>query len=175
MNQWTCPDFSFFHYFLLGLTFESLKELRVCHHEPKAKVVTIWLCFVWLVMITIWVIVIDVRCTIFVQVGSIMIMSIEVHKLSLVIRIFIWCWMWQGKRWETFFWTCAPIFKAIVVTLSQNVLWVVVCSLPQGHWNKWVLILSMKWSHLHCERWAIKRCGKPIQVCSVIRKCARDR
>ncbi len=130
--------------------------------------------FFWIDIITTCVVVIDVHCTIFVQVGLTMIMSIKVHKPSLVIKIFIQCLVWEGNRWETSFWTCVPLFKAIVATLSQSVLWVVVCSLPQGHWNKWVPRSSMIWSHLHHERWAIERCGKPRQICNVVRKWAKD-
>jgi hypothetical protein len=36
-----------------------------------------------------------------------------------------------------------------------------ICSFPQGHQSKWVLKLSMIWSHSHHERWATIGCGKP--------------
>jgi len=37
---------------------------------------------------------------------------------SLVIRISIHRQMWWGKRWDTSFWTCAPLSKAKVATVS---------------------------------------------------------
>ncbi len=59
--------------------------------------------------------------------------------------------------------------------ISRNVLWVIVCSFPQGHWSKLILKLSMVWSHWHCERCTIIRCGKPRWIHNVVRKWADDK
>ncbi len=39
------------------------------------------------------------------------------------------------------------IFKAIAVTIFRSVSWAIICSLPQGHQNKWVPRLLMVWPH----------------------------
>jgi hypothetical protein len=64
--------------------------------------------------------VVDVHCTIYVQVWSIMTLSIKVWKSSLMINISTCHRMWQRKRWETSFSICVLISKIIVVTISQN-------------------------------------------------------
>jgi hypothetical protein len=123
------------------------------------------------------VVVVDFHCTIFVRIESAMTTttSIKVWKPYLVIRISIHHQMWWGKRWETLFWTCAPLSKSIIMIISQSVLWVVVRSFPQGYQNKWVFKLSMVWSHWHYERWATIECGKLRHVCSVVRKWVEDK
>jgi hypothetical protein len=123
------------------------------------------------------VVVVDIHYTIFVQVESAMTTttSIKLQKPSLVIRISIHHQMWWGKKWENSLWTCAPLSKTIVMIIPQNVLWVVLCSLPQGHQSKWVPRLSMVWPHWHYERWATIECGKPRHVCSVVRKWVEDK
>ncbi len=102
--------------------------------------------FFWTTIIVACVVV-DIHCTIYVWVVLVITMSIKVQKLSLVIRISIRCWVWQGKRWETFHWTCAPFSKTTITIVFQSVLWVVICSFSQRHWNKWVLRSSMVWPH----------------------------
>jgi hypothetical protein len=102
-------------------------------------------------------------------------MSIKVQKLFWVIKMSTCCQMWRGKRWETSLWTCASLSKAIVAIVSQNVSWVIVCSLPQGQQNKWVPRSSMVWPHWHHERWTIVGCGKPRWVQNVVRKWVIDK
>jgi hypothetical protein len=94
---------------------------------------------------------------------------------KLVIRIFTHCKVWWGKRWETSFWTCAPLSKTIIATISWSVLWVVVRSLLQGHQSKWLHRSSMVWPHWHHERWATKGCCKPRQIHNVVRKWVDDK
>jgi hypothetical protein len=117
----------------------------------------------------------SICCTITMQVGSTMTTSIKVQKPYLVIRISIHHQVWQRKRWETSLSKCVPLFKTIVVVVSWNVSWAIVRSFPQGHWSKWVPKLSMVWPHWHHERWATIGCGKPRQVCNVIRKWVDDK
>ncbi len=103
--------------------------------------------FSWTNIIVTCVVVINVRYTIFVQVGLAMTMSIKLLKPFLMIKISIRHQVWQGKRWETSFWTCVPFFKTIVVIVSRNVSWVIIRSFPQGHRSKWILISLMVWPH----------------------------
>jgi hypothetical protein len=79
--------------------------------------------FSWATIITTCVVVVNVHCTIFVWVESTMMMSINIRKSSLVIRISIHHWVWQGKRWEASFKIFAPLSKVIVTTISQSVSW----------------------------------------------------
>jgi hypothetical protein len=61
-------------------------------------------------IVTISVVVVNVRCTISVQVGFAMTMSIKVRKSSLVIRISTCRQVWRKKRWETSFLnTCSTL------------------------------------------------------------------
>jgi len=101
--------------------------------------------------------------------------SIKVRKSCLVIKISIHRWVWQGKRWETSFETCAPLSKIIVAIISQNVLCIVVHSFTQGHQSKWVPRLSMVWPHWHNEIWTTVGCGKLKPVPSAQKKWVRDR
>jgi hypothetical protein len=46
----------------------------------------------------------------------------DVHQGSksfLVVRISTHCLVWWKKRWETSLWTCAPLSKTIVATISR--------------------------------------------------------
>ncbi len=131
--------------------------------------------FTWASIIVTCAIVVDVCYTISVRVGSTMIMSIKVRKLFLMRRISIRCWVWQGKRWEISFWTCAPFSKIIVAIVSRSVSWVVVCSLPQEHRNEWVRRSSMVWSHWHRKKGATIVCDKPKWVWGVVRKWIKDK
>jgi hypothetical protein len=87
-----------------------------------------------------------------------------------VIRISTHHWMWEGKRSETSFWTCAPLSKTIAMTISQSVSWPTVHSLLQRHQSKWVPWTLMVWPNWHRERWEIEKCEKPKRVHSVVRK-----
>ncbi len=53
--------------------------------------------------------------------------------------------------------------------------WVGAHSFLQGHRSKWVFRSSIVWPHLHRERWAIIGCGKPRQVCNVVKKWVNDK
>jgi hypothetical protein len=108
--------------------------------------------FTWASIIVTCAIVVDVCYTIYVRVGSTMIMSIKVRKLFMMRRISIRHWVWQGKRWEISFWTCVPFSKTIVAIVSRSVSWAVVCSLSQEHRNEWVRRSSMVWSHWHHKK-----------------------
>jgi hypothetical protein len=103
--------------------------------------------FSWVAIIVVCIIVVNVHYTIVVWIKLTMMTSIKVYKPFLVIRIFIHCRIWKRKRWETSFWTCVPFSKTLVPTISQNVLWVILCSFLHGHWNKWVPKSSMVWPH----------------------------
>jgi undecaprenyl pyrophosphate phosphatase UppP len=85
--------------------------------------------FSWVTIIVACVIIVDVHCTISVQIKSTMITFVKVQKPSLVIKISTHCWVWRRKRWKTSFLTHVPFSKAINVAISQSVSWVVVCSL----------------------------------------------
>jgi hypothetical protein len=89
--------------------------------------------FSWMTIVIACIVMDNAHCTIFKQVESIMITSIKVQKLFLVIKILTHCQMRWGRRWETSFCTCVPIFKTIVVTISQRISWVEVCSFLHGH------------------------------------------
>jgi hypothetical protein len=70
--------------------------------------------FSWTTIIATCVVVINVCCTIFVQIESTMTTSIKVRKPYLVIRISICRWVYWEKKWEISFWTCSPLSKTIV-------------------------------------------------------------
>jgi hypothetical protein len=106
-------------------------------------------------------------------VGSTMTMSIKVWKPSLI--IFTCHQVWQGKRWKTSLSTCIVLSKTIIATISQNVLWATVRSLPHGHRSKWVPKSSMVWPHWHRERCIIIGYSKPRWVHSATRKWADDK
>jgi hypothetical protein len=117
----------------------------------------------------------SIHYTISLWVESTMIISIKVQKLFLVIKISIYRWVWWRKRWETSFLACVPFSKAIAMTISQSVSWVVICSFPQGHLSKWVHRSSMVWPHWHFERLATMGCGKSKWVHDVVRKWIKDK
>jgi len=103
--------------------------------------------FSWVSIVTTCVVVINVHCTIFVWVESIMMMSINVRKSFLVIRISIHHWVWQGKRWEASLRIRAPLSKVIVTTISQNVSWALYIHSHKGTKAKGIPELSMVWPH----------------------------
>jgi hypothetical protein len=82
-----------------------------------------------------------------VWIGLTMMTSIKVRKLFQKIKIFTYHRVWLGKRWETFFWTCVPLSKALIVRVSWSVSWAIIHSLPQKHQNKWVFKSSMVWPY----------------------------
>jgi len=84
----------------------------------------------WATTIVACIVVVKAHCNKFVRVGSTMTTSAKVRKPSLVMTISICFHVWQEKRWKTFLYTWTPFSDAIVTTISQNVSWVVVCSLP---------------------------------------------
>jgi len=102
-------------------------------------------------------------------------MSIKVWKPSLIIRISTSHQVWQRKRWKTSLSTCIVLSKTIIATMSQNVLWATIRSLPHGHRSKWVPRSSMVWPHWHRERCITIGCSKPRQVHSATRKWANDK
>ncbi len=67
-----------------------------------------------------------------------MMMFIKVWKPSLVIRIST-CQVWWKKRWETSLWTCAPLSKAIVVTISCASWAILYAKCSNDNWNTCVV------------------------------------
>jgi hypothetical protein len=110
-------------------------------------------------------------CPIFGQVGPIMTTSAKVPSY----RISTQHWMWWGKRWKTFFFTCVRLSKAIDATICQKVSWAIVCSLPHKHQNKWIPKSSIVCPHSHYERCVTIGCDKPKWVHIVVRKWTKDK
>jgi len=94
------------------------------HFDNNGNEVIIWcsfgvgLCFFLNNDYHACVVIINAPCTIFVWVGSIMTMYIKVWKSSLVIKMFTRHRVRWKKRWETSFWTCVLLSKAITTTVS---------------------------------------------------------
>jgi hypothetical protein len=99
----------------------------------------------------------------------------NILKSFLVIRIFTCCYVWQGKKWENSFWTCASLFKTIAWIVSWNTLWTIVYSFLQGHQSKWVPRLLMLWWHWQCEKWATIKCDKLRRIHNVIKKWTENK
>jgi len=78
--------------------------------------------FFWTSIIIACAIIIDVHCTIFASIRSIMTMSIKIRKSFLMVKISIYCWVWWKKRWETSFSAYVPLSKTVVVIIFKNIL-----------------------------------------------------
>jgi hypothetical protein len=144
------------------------------NHSP----VFIWhkiVSFFWATIIVPCDVVIDACYTIFMRVGSTMIMSIKVRKPFLVIKISIHHQMWWRKRWNSSLWTCGSLCKVMVVIVFQSVSLATIRSLLHRHQSKWVFKLSMVWPHQQHERCTIIRYGKLRWVCSVVKKWVDDK
>jgi hypothetical protein len=72
-----------------------------------------------IVVIVAYVVIVNVHYTIFMQIKSIIMTSIEVWKSFFMIRISICCWVQQRKMWETSLWICSLLSKTIVTIISQ--------------------------------------------------------
>jgi hypothetical protein len=130
--------------------------------------------FSWITIIVTCVVIVNVCHILFVWIGSTT-TSMKVWKLSLVIRVSTPHWVWRRKMRETSLWTCVSLSKIIVMIISRNASWVVICSFLQGHQSKWVPRSLMIWPHWHYERWVAIVCGKPRRICNAARKWVKDR
>jgi hypothetical protein len=109
--------------------------------------------FSWIAIVVAYDVMDNAHYTISEWIGLIMIMFTKVQKLSFVIKILIWSWMWWGKRWETSFYTCVPFSKAIVAMISQWI-WCDAMHLPlHEHWNKWTSKSPMVCLHFTLTTW----------------------
>jgi hypothetical protein len=105
-----------------------------------------WMSFLkWIVVIC--VVLDNAYYTIYGWVGLFTTTFVTIRKPSLVIRISIIYWVWWGKRWETFCYTCAPLSKITIVMVSQRVSWAIMCSLSHKHQRNWIHKSSMVWPH----------------------------
>jgi hypothetical protein len=108
--------------------------------------------FFWVAIVIACTIIVKACYTKFGHVELIMTTFIQVRKLSLMMTISIHLHVWRGKRWETSFYTWAPLFDALAAKVSWSVSWAIVRSLLHGQRSKWIPKSSMVWSHWHHER-----------------------
>lgn len=105
--------------------------------------------FSWVAIVVAYDVMDNAHYTMSEWIGLVMIMFAKVQKLSFVIKIFIWRWMWWGKRWETSLSTWVPFSKAIVTMVSQWI-WCDAAHSPlYEHQRKWTPKSPMVCLHSH--------------------------
>jgi hypothetical protein len=114
--------------------------------------------FSWIAIVDAYDVMDNAHYSISEWIGLVMIMFAKVQKLSFVIKILIWCWMWWGKRWETFLCTCVLFSKTIVAMLSQWICCDVVHSPLHEHWNRWTPKSPMVCLHFTLTTWNMSNC-----------------